>query len=174
MPHAQQWRVISCLVYFSMTSTTQSSSNDSLVSFYQSTYPHSPPPFVGGGGYIAITLSICQSVRLSICPSVVLSMCPMVSTQYLLNCSTIFLKPNLVWWCIIMRQCVLWKNWFTILKYQGHSEGLYNQNMTIFTISSKLLVSLQPNLVWWYSIISWSVLWKNGITVFKVKVTENV
>ena len=29
---------------------------------------------------------------------------------------------------------------------QGHSEGLYNQNMTIFTISSKLLVRLQPNL----------------------------
>ena len=31
---------------------------------------------------------------------------------------------------------------------QGHSEGLYNQNMTISTISSKLLVRLQPNLVW--------------------------
>ena len=29
---------------------------------------------------------------------------------------------------------------------QGHSEGLYNQNMTISTISSKLLVRLQPNL----------------------------
>ena len=33
------------------------------------------------------------------------------------------------------------------LQCQGHSEGLYNQNMTIFTISSKLLVHLQPNLV---------------------------
>ena len=30
---------------------------------------------------------------------------------------------------------------------QGHSEGLYNQNMIISTISSKLLVRLQPNLV---------------------------
>ena len=29
---------------------------------------------------------------------------------------------------------------------QGHSEGLYNQNMTILIISSKLLVRLQPNL----------------------------
>ena len=29
---------------------------------------------------------------------------------------------------------------------QGHSEGLYNQNMTIFTIFSKLLVHLQLNL----------------------------
>ena len=60
---------------------------------------------------------------------------------------------------------------------QGHSEGLYNLNiwlfilyllncwfvMTIFTISSKLLVSLQPNLLWWYSIISWSVLWEIGL-----------
>ena len=30
---------------------------------------------------------------------------------------------------------------------QGHSEGLYNQNMTILIISSKFLVRLQPNLV---------------------------
>ena len=30
---------------------------------------------------------------------------------------------------------------------QGHSKGLYNQNTTISTISSKLLVSLQPNWV---------------------------
>ena len=29
----------------------------------------------------------------------------------------------------------------------GHSKGLYDQNMTIFTILSKLLVHLQPNLV---------------------------
>ena len=28
---------------------------------------------------------------------------------------------------------------------QGHNEGLYNQNMTISTMSSKLLVRLQPN-----------------------------
>ena len=33
------------------------------------------------------------------------------------------------------------------LQCQGHSEGLYNKNMTIFTVSSKLLVSLEPNLV---------------------------
>ena len=31
---------------------------------------------------------------------------------------------------------------------QGHNGGLYNQNMTISTISSKLLVRLQSNLVW--------------------------
>ena len=41
---------------------------------------------------------------------------------------------------------------------QGHSKGLYNQNMTFSAISSKLLICLQPN-------------W---ITVFKVKVTAKV
>ena len=33
------------------------------------------------------------------------------------------------------------------LQCQGQSKGLCKQNMTIFTISSKLLVRLQPNLV---------------------------
>ena len=33
------------------------------------------------------------------------------------------------------------------LQCQGHSKGLYNQNMTISAISSELLVGLQPNLV---------------------------
>ena len=33
------------------------------------------------------------------------------------------------------------------LQCQGHSEGLYNQNMTISTTSSKPLVCLQANLV---------------------------
>ena len=34
------------------------------------------------------------------------------------------------------------------LQRQGHRQGLHNQNMTVSTISSKLLVGLQPNLVW--------------------------
>ena len=33
------------------------------------------------------------------------------------------------------------------LQCQGHSEGLYNQNMTIFYYISKLLDPLQPHLV---------------------------
>ena len=59
---------------------------------------------------------------------------------------------------------------------QVYSKGLYNQNkiMTISVVSSKLLVGLQPNLACQYSIINWNVLWKNGITVFKVKVTTKV
>ena len=33
------------------------------------------------------------------------------------------------------------------LQCQDHSKGLYNQYMTNFTIPSKLLVHLQPNMV---------------------------
>ena len=33
------------------------------------------------------------------------------------------------------------------LQCQGHSKDLYNQNMTIFTMSSKLLVRMKRNMV---------------------------
>ena len=33
-------------------------------------------------------------------------------------------------------------------------------NMTFFNILSELLILLQLNLVWWYIIIRWIVLWK--------------
>ena len=35
------------------------------------------------------------------------------------------------------------------LQGQGHSEGLYYQNITLTTISSELLILWQPNLVRW-------------------------
>ena len=44
--------------------------------------------------------------------------------------------------------------------------------MTIPTVFFELLILLLPNLVWKYIIISQSVLWRNWIVVFKVKVTE--
>ena len=31
---------------------------------------------------------------------------------------------------------------------QGHTEALYDQNETISVVSYKMLVGLQPNLVW--------------------------
>ena len=34
------------------------------------------------------------------------------------------------------------------VQWQGHSEGLHKQNMTISVVSSKLLVGLQQKLVW--------------------------
>ena len=43
---------------------------------------------------------------------------------------------------------------------QGHSEGWYNQDMTLSTVLSGLLIAWQPNLVLWYIVRSQSVLWK--------------
>ena len=43
---------------------------------------------------------------------------------------------------------------------QGHSEGSYDQNMTLSTVFSELVILWHPNLVWWYIIISQSDLWK--------------
>ena len=39
------------------------------------------------------------------------------------------------------------QKWDYCVQGQGHSKGLYNHNMTIFTLSFKLLVHLQPNSV---------------------------
>ena len=46
------------------------------------------------------------------------------------------------------------------LQGERHSEGSYDQNMSLSAISSQLLIPLEPNWVWWYIIISQSVLWK--------------
>ena len=60
------------------------------------------------------------------------------------------------------------------LQRQGHSKGLYNQNITLSTLSSKFQVRLKLNLVDSNSILSQSVMWKIFITVFKIKVTAKV
>ena len=57
------------------------------------------------------------------------------------------------------------KGLFCYHQGQGHNEGSYNQN-TFFSISSELLILLQPNLVWWY-FMSWNVLWKDCIAVYQ-------
>ena len=83
------------------------------------------------------------------------------------------LLQNLVWWCIVMIRSAMQKRPVCCIHCQGHSKGLYDQNMTASTVSSELLICLLPILVWWYIIISQNVLWRNGIVVFKVKVTAN-
>ena len=60
---------------------------------------------------------------------------------------------------------------FCYLQGQGHSKGSYDQNMTLSAILSELLIPWQPNLVDGASSLA-SVLWENGVTAFKVKVTE--
>ena len=69
-----------------------------------------------------------------------------LSGQYLLNHRTFFFtKPGRV-----MQhpkpECHAEKLVHCV-QCQGHSEGLYNQNVTISVVSSELLVRLQPNLV---------------------------
>ena len=83
----------------------------------------SPPPRMKGGGY----WNHC------VCPSICLSVCPIMSTQYLLNCSISFL-PNLVWWWIITKAICQAEKLVHHLECQGHSKGLYNQNMTFFLL----------------------------------------
>ena len=78
---------------------------------------------------------------LSFCPSVVLSMCRIMSTWYLLNCSTFFSLPNLVWWCIIKRWRVIKENWFTI----------FSVKVTARAYVIKIWIFL------WYLQICWSV-----------------
>ena len=68
---------------------------------------------------------------------------------------------------------VMQKNIVCHLQGQGHSEGSYDQTMTVSTISSKLIL-LQPHLVSWYIILNWGILRKKWIAVFKVKVTVKV
>ena len=101
-----------------------------------------------GERYIGITLSVC--------PSVVLPVCPIGSAQYLLNrspvvcccccCLLLFTKLGIV---VYHYEAMCHAE--TLVHYlqcQGHNEVLYNQNMTIFTLSSKLLVRFQLDLVW--------------------------
>ena len=54
--------------------------------------------------------------------------------------------------CMLMQhyelECHTEKKMVHCLQHQGHSVGLYNRNMTSSTVSSKMLVHLQANLVW--------------------------
>ena len=103
-----------------------------------------PPPIWGGGVYQ--NHFVCLLVRLS----VVLSMCAIMSTQYLLNSSTFFfLILNQTPYGDVFHEVICHaEKLFNYLQCQGHSEGLCNQNFAIITVSSKLPVGLQPNLVW--------------------------
>ena len=47
--------------------------------------------------------------------------------------------------------------------------GSNNPDMTVSTVLLELLILLHPELVWWYTVISLNVYWKDLIAVFKVK-----
>ena len=64
-----------------------------------------------------------------------------------------------------MRQSVMWKDWFAIFKVKVMVMA-YIVRMRLSTICSELLILLQPDLVWWYIIIRWNVLWEDRTAVF--------
>ena len=47
-----------------------------------------------------------------------------------------------------MTQSVMQKDWFAILRSRSHSKGSYDQNVTVCTISSGLLILLLSNFIW--------------------------
>ena len=65
------------------------------------------------------------------------------------------------------------KNVFAVFKVKV-TVTAHNQNMPHSAISADLPVLLRTDLVRWYIITSWGVLWKDWIAVLKVKVTEKV
>ena len=62
--------------------------------------------------------------------------------------------PNLVWWCIIMSQNVMWKDCFALTRVKVTVRAYIIKNI-IFAICSELLILSQESLTWWYSIIRW-------------------
>ena len=74
---------------------------------------------------------------------------------YLLNHSTFC---NQTWYggVLIMSRSVLPKKKSSVFKVKVTARAY----ISVCTISSKLLIRLQPNLVWWYIIKYQSVMWK--------------
>ena len=124
---------------------------------------------MGGGVGLILSLFIFIFYQSSIWSHCVcLSCCPCV--QFCpddISWTTQLFSMKLVWWFIIMRQSIMHQKIVLYLQDQGHCKGFYDKNMTVSTISPKLLVCLQPSLVWWYNIISWSVLWRKSDYCFQ-------
>ena len=80
-------------------------------------------------------------MSVNVCPDDIFSVCPIVSAQYPLNFSTFFFMV------VCYREAMCHPEKLVVyFECQGHSEGVYNQYMTVFTLSSKLLVHLQKKL----------------------------
>ena len=98
------------------------------------------PPGINTGVYIGITRSLCPSIYSSVCVSDhVRTISPELHNLF------VFTKT---WYGgALSRGSVSCRKIGSLSSKSRSREGLYNQNMTISTISSLLLVSLQANLV---------------------------
>ena len=76
-----------------------------------------------------------------------------MSRWYFLNCWTFY---DQTWWCIIMNPIVFQ------VKVTAKDDIF---KICLFSILSELLILLQLNLVCWYIIIRWIVLWKDWIAL---------
>ena len=121
------------------------------------------------GKYTEI-LYVHHSIRLSICKSVyvsnrVCSMSPEPLNHFL---------PNLVRWFIIMRRCVMWKNWFTIfnVKVTARAYIIKRRPFLLYLLSCWYVC----NQIWFVSTASEARVscGKEWITVFKVKIIAKV
>ena len=76
-------------------------------------------------------------------------------------------------WYLLTHQTFCFHTWYcdAYFQGQGYCKNSYDQYLTISTVSFEQRILLLPNLVWQYIIISQSVLLRNWIVVFKVKVT---
>ena len=109
-----------------------------------------------------------------VCLSVHLSICPSLSGQYLLNCSTIFFYQT--WYGGVLHEVVCHaEKLIHYLQCQGHSKGLYNQSMSFYCVSETAgPFATKLGLIVQHHKPECHVMWKNGITVFKVTVTGKV
>ena len=76
---------------------------------------------------------------------------------------------NIIWWHIILS----WSDMQRLLVAVFWDHLLWGLLLSKydFSLSLKLLIHFQSNLVWWYIIISRRILWTDWIAEFKVKVT---
>ena len=120
------------------------------------------------------------------------SVCLIVSALYLLNWSTFFFffKPNLMWWCIIMKWCVMRKCWFTIfsVKVKVRDYVIYTppsilfSNFVLWCLVVQELVSSKYDSVYsifWTAdpfatklLMNKSVLWRSWAVVYEVKISK--
>ena len=102
---------------------------------------YTPSPF-----WIYIWVGWGWGILESLCPSVVLSLCPMCLLTVSWTTQPFFTKLGVV--VYYHKAMCHAEKLVHYLQYQGHSEGLYIQIwLCFFTISSRLPVCLQPNLV---------------------------
>ena len=75
-------------------------------------------------------------MSVNVCPDDIFSMCPIVSAQYPEPLNHFYFGTKLVMVVYYHEAMCHAEKLVHCVQYQGHSEGLYNQNMTIFTIVS--------------------------------------